>query len=602
MYCKRRKSSPRFPDRKARNRLYACHCIADNLCGFKSQRHSSVSPLLDQSKNLLLDDKEKANLLNDVFINQNTSLALEAFPFGPSPLQETFDIYRISPKEVAETLRSLPNKSSCGSDEISYRLMKEAGPALVGPLVTLFNRSLLLRQVPDEWKKAIVIPIFKGGRKDRQEPRSYWPISLTSCVARTMEKIVKAKILNFFETNTFLYPLQSGFLPTHSTVTQLAYLVHQWQIALDRGESIESVFLDLRKAYDRVSHQGLINKLSTCGFSYSSLERMTNFTYYRKQCVRLNGTESTWLAPRSGTPQGTAPGPMLPLTHINDLPTQLESSCAIFADDTTVHAASSDSKLSCARISADLDVAAEWADSWGMLFSAEKSEHLHIGKATGQRVTMRGVPIPQVKHHRHLGLAMNNKLSWTEHIKDVHGTCSRMIGILRRLLRRLQGTTVKAIFIGAIRPRMEYASQVWSGGPTQSLQRLSTRFILQETWDSPASATDSIRLSLSGSALQDEIKSCTAILMHTSSPASFSNCRIFISKVRVPSSSHKKIINIGELSPTVDRPLERTAEGNPRVQHVDQVQNQTKNPFTYLMSTVASFKTPDDLLYCFFFN
>ena len=75
---------------------------------------------------------------------------------------------------------------------------------------------------------------------------------------------------------------------------------------------------------------------------------------------------------------------MLFFTYINDLPTQLESSCAIFADDTTVHAArSSASKLSCARISADLDVAAEWADSWGMLFSAEKSEHLHIGKATG---------------------------------------------------------------------------------------------------------------------------------------------------------------------------------------------------------------------------
>ena len=147
-----------------------------------------MSPLLDQSKNLLLDDEEKANLLNDVFINQNTSLALEAFSFGPSPLQETFDIDSISPKEVAETLRSLPNnRASCGSDEMSYRLMKEVSPALVGPLVTLFNRSLLLRQVPDEWKKATVIPIFKGGRKDRQEPSSYRPISLTSCVARTME-------------------------------------------------------------------------------------------------------------------------------------------------------------------------------------------------------------------------------------------------------------------------------------------------------------------------------------------------------------------------------------------------------------------------------
>ena len=78
--------------------------------------------------------------------------------------------------------------------------------------------------------------------------------------------------------------------------------------------------------------------------------------------------------------------------------------------------------------------------------------------------------------------------------------------------------------------------------------------------------------------------------MLTSSPASFRNYGIFIPKVRVPSSSHKKIVNIVELCPTVDSPLERTSEGNPRVQDVDQIQNPTKNPFTYLMSTVAFFK------------
>ena len=75
----------------------------------------------------------------------------------------------------------------------------------------------------------------------------------------------------------------------------------------------------------------------------------------------------------------------------------LKSNCAVFADDTTVHAACSDSKLgcACAIISVDLDAAVEWADSWGMLFCAEKSEQLHIGKVTGQHVTMRGSIFPR---------------------------------------------------------------------------------------------------------------------------------------------------------------------------------------------------------------
>ena len=228
-----------------------------------------------------------------------------------------------------------------------------------------------------------------------------------------------------------------------------------------------------------------------------------------------------------------------------------------------------------------------------MLFRAEKSEHLHITKATGQVVTMRGVPIPQVKLHRHLGLVMNNKLSWTDPVKDVHGTCSRMhmIGVLRRLRRRrLQGTKVKAIFIGAIRPRMEYVSEGWSGGPTQSLQRLQDSFCNGYGIPLPPLQTRfHYHGSLSGSALQDEIKSCTAVLIHTSSPASFSNGGIFIPKVRVPRSSHKKTVSIVELCPTVDSPLDRTSEGNPS-NTLTKFKTRLRTHLHIWMSTVAFFK------------
>ena len=93
---------------------------------------------------------------------------------------------------------------------MSYRKMKEAGQGLIGPLVSLVNASLRLRQVPDEWRKAIIKPIFKGGKKDRRDPSSYRPTSLTSCVARTMEKLLNARIFEYLKQNLLLYQHQSG--------------------------------------------------------------------------------------------------------------------------------------------------------------------------------------------------------------------------------------------------------------------------------------------------------------------------------------------------------------------------------------------------------
>ena len=85
------------------------------------------------------NDQEKANLLNHTFINQNTCLNLEGFPIGPTQLKSVFTIQDICPADVKKIIKSLPNKASFGSDEISYRLLKEAGPGAVGPLTTLFN-------------------------------------------------------------------------------------------------------------------------------------------------------------------------------------------------------------------------------------------------------------------------------------------------------------------------------------------------------------------------------------------------------------------------------------------------------------------------------
>ena len=281
-------------------------CLAKTLCGLGKEDSSNISPLLTETNDIIWDDHQKADLLNDTFVNQNTTINPEAFAFGPTNIKSVFHFTQLSAREVANVLKSLPNKLSTGSDGILYQLLKEAGPGIVGPLTTLFNRSISLGQVPDEWKHAIVSPIYKGGRKDRRNPTNYRPISLTSCVAQTMEKLLHCQVLEYLQTNGLLYEHQAGFLPNHSTVTQLCFLTHKRQMTLDKGHHVQPTFLDLSKAYDRVSIPGLLFKLSDLGFSGETLRWFSFFSHkQRAMCPRqwkqLKYTMlNIWHPPRHG--------------------------------------------------------------------------------------------------------------------------------------------------------------------------------------------------------------------------------------------------------------------------------------------------------------
>ena len=184
-------------------------------------------------------------------------------------------------------------------------------------------------------------------------------------------------------------------------------------MAIDKGVDLQAAFLDLSKAYDRVGIPGLIGKLSA--LSRSSLSWLRSFLTNRKQSVCVNGFKSPWQSPKSGIPQGTMLGPVLFLTFINDLPQSLTCECTIFADDSTAYTAGKDTQLTCRKLSLNLDYASDWASSWGMLFSAEKSEHLKIAPKTQNLnqsdVFMHGSYIPRVTTHKHLGVHINSRLS-----------------------------------------------------------------------------------------------------------------------------------------------------------------------------------------------
>ena len=169
-------------------------------------------------------------------------------------------------------------------------MLREAGPSIAPSLTRLINLCLDSAQVPQMWKHANVMPLFKKG--DASELNNYRPVSLLPCASKILERIVFKNVYNYLRDNHILSPHQSGFQSGDSTVNQLAYLYHVFSKALDAKKDVRIVFCDVSKAFEGVWHEGLLYKLAKIGIGGKLLEFCKNFLSDRSQCVIVDGQQS----------------------------------------------------------------------------------------------------------------------------------------------------------------------------------------------------------------------------------------------------------------------------------------------------------------------
>ncbi|CAF1052272.1 unnamed protein product [Adineta ricciae] len=217
-------------------------------------------------------DKEKADLFADYFQNEVYFEAPDSQPFHDQVTRRTNCIRKgmttnsnknswkqITVNEVKYHLKHLRN-SATGPDNIHNRCLKNYSKLLVQHLTNMYNEILNYGYIPDAWKQANIILLLKPN-KDKQQPSSYRPISLLSCLGKLLEKIVKQRLMSELNQRNILPEHQAGFRPGKSTVYNIVRLQRYAENQLtaeSRRRHSAVVLFDIKAAFDSVWHDGLI--------------------------------------------------------------------------------------------------------------------------------------------------------------------------------------------------------------------------------------------------------------------------------------------------------------------------------------------------------
>lgn len=373
-----------------------------------------------------------------------------------------FNQISISPEDVHKYILNLDERKSPGPDGFPSSFLRRCVDTLSIPLAHLFTSSLRVSKFPERWKLSYICPIHKGGL--RADVENYRGVAIISSIPKLFESIVEDVLL--FHLKNHVSSRQHGFFPGRSTTTNLMLFNNYVVNSVEKGFQVDTIYTDFSKAFDKVSHEVLLDKMSRLNSSVVPLHWIKSYLSNRQQFVKIGTDRSSQFRASSGVPQGSHLGPLLFILMINDVLTCFhDAQYLIYADDLKIYLKlkTSDDAV---RLQCDLNRFSAWTVANKLALNVSKCSVVSYSKRRepvefpyqlNNQIIQRDIQI------KDLGVTFSHDLSFGLHIQRVVAKANSMLGFVIRHSRDFTDPyTLKSLFVAHVRPHLEYGVAIWS--------------------------------------------------------------------------------------------------------------------------------------------
>ena len=423
-----------------------------------------------------------ADQFNNYFCSIADDIAAELPPVTGMPVSNTQQInnslflFPVTIDEVEIIINNLKNTNT-GLNSIPVKIFKQLTPLLVPTICMIINISFSKGIFPDVLKIARITPVFKKG--DRQACGNYRPIASLPFLSKIYERAMANRLLEYLNKYSILHNAQFGFLKGKSTSDAIHYLTDFIYKNLNEYKYTINVQIDLRKAFDTVDHCIFLEKIVKYGIRGLPHQLIKSYLTNRNQYVSIKGYKSDLKDITIGVPQGSILGPIFFLLFINDLPNCSEVlKSTLYADDTTLSIAHNNFNTACNLLNTELKLVQKWTIENRLTINIDKTELMIITNRSlnmlGNEIVLDGKYLQSTECSMFLGIKIDNKLKFTDHINFIVNKLSKSIGIFAKVKNKLPLNSRLNYYYCFVYPFITYNIIIWGKAYTSHVEPIIT--------------------------------------------------------------------------------------------------------------------------------